>query len=281
MAIFLPVTSAGYSRPWTKEQIVARGIQKRKFAAQQKARLMAPENKTKFNEANPGLIDALRELTSWNSFAASLVEQFDDRGSLSEKQTGAAVAMLMKVKANKANRPEAPTVDLSNVVAMFNKAHEAIKTPKFRFEDLVISRAPDTGANAGALYVKVDGEYAGKVKEELRKLLSQQGVLLIGKELDHMMFYLITCAKNQQHQFEAEIMRRQFGWADNDSKFILGDKEIGTDTVKFSPPSPVTERLCPYFEPKGTLEEWKKVVSVYNMPNFEPHSYFVCLVYCS
>jgi hypothetical protein len=48
---------------------------------------------------------------------------------------------------------------------MFNKAHEAIKTPKFRFEDLVISRAPDTGANAGALYVKADGQYVGKVKE--------------------------------------------------------------------------------------------------------------------
>ena len=164
MGIFLP-TYSGYRRPWTQEQIVARGIQKRKFAAQQKARQMAPQNKIKFEEANPGLIDALRELISWNSFAASLVEQFDDRGSLSEKQTVAAVAMLMKVKANKANRAEAPTVDLSNVVAMFNKAHEAIKTPKFRFEDLVISRAPDTGANAGALYVKVDGEYAGKVKE--------------------------------------------------------------------------------------------------------------------
>ena len=167
MSMFLPVTSAGnyHYSTWTKERIVARGIQKRKFASQQKARLMAPENKAKFNEANPGLIDALKELTSWNSFAASLVEQFDGRGSLSDKQTGAAVAMLMKVKANKANKPEAPSVDLSNVVAMFNKAHEAIKTPKFRFEDLVISRAPDTGANAGALYVKVDGEYMGKVKE--------------------------------------------------------------------------------------------------------------------
>ena len=165
MSIFLPVTSAGYNRTWTKEQIIARGIQKRKFASQQKARIMAPENKAKFNETNPGLIDALRELTSWNSFAASLVEQFDDRGSLSDKQTGAAVAMLMKVKANQAARAEAPTVDLGNVVAMFNKAHEAIKTPKFRFEDLVISRAPDTGANAGALYVKADGQYVGKVKE--------------------------------------------------------------------------------------------------------------------
>jgi len=167
MSMFLPVTSAGnyHYSTWTKERIVARGIQKRKFASQQKARLMAPENKAKFNEANPGLIEALKELASWNSFAASLVEQFSDRGSLSDKQTGAAIAMLMKVKANKSARAEAPSVDLSNIVAIFDKAHEAIKTPKFRFEDLVISRAPDAGANAGALYVKVDGEYMGKVKE--------------------------------------------------------------------------------------------------------------------
>ena len=119
----------------------------------------------KFNSDNPGLIRALREISSWNSFAKSLVEQFSKRGSLSDKQTGAAVAMLMKVKASKANKAEAPTVDLSNVAEMFSKAHEAIKTPKFRFEDLVISRAPDHGVNAGALYVKIEGEYAGKVKD--------------------------------------------------------------------------------------------------------------------
>ena len=127
---------------------------------------MSYANMSSFKEENPGLIEALKELTSWNNFAASLVEQFNKRGSLSEKQTGAAVAMLMKVKANKSkNSIMGQSVDLGNVVAMFNKAHEAIKTPKFRFEDLVVSRAPDTGANAGALYVKVDGEYAGKVKE--------------------------------------------------------------------------------------------------------------------
>ena len=134
------------------------GINFSKYAIQKK-------KEVEFEKANPGLIDALREVVSWNSFAASLVEQFDDRGSLSEKQTGAAVAMLMDIKAKKAERAEAPTVDLSNVVAMFNKAHEAIKTPKFRFEDLVISRAPDHGVNAGALYVKIDGGYAGKVKD--------------------------------------------------------------------------------------------------------------------
>ena len=127
------------------------GIQKRK--------------EVEFEKANSGLIDDLREISSWNSFASSLVEQYSKRGTLSDKQTGAAIAMLMKVKANKAQKAEAPSVDLGNVVAMFSKAHEAIKTPKFRFEDLVISRAPDHGVNAGALYVKVNGDYAGKVKE--------------------------------------------------------------------------------------------------------------------
>ena len=118
-----------------------------------------------FENENPGLIGALKEVTSWNSFAESLVQQFNKRGTLSEKQTFAAVAMLAKIKVKKANRDEAPEIDLSNIIAMFSKAHEAIKTPKFRYDDLVISRAPDTGVNAGALYVKVTGEYAGKVKE--------------------------------------------------------------------------------------------------------------------
>ena len=135
----------------------------------------------KFDQENPGLIDALREITSWNSFAASLVSQYESRGTLTEKQTGAAVAMLMKIKAKKAERDAAPQIDLSNIVEMFNKAHEAIKTPKFRYDDLVISRAPDSGVNAGALYVKVNGEYAGKVKEG--KWFGSQDVLAKLKEI--------------------------------------------------------------------------------------------------
>ena len=135
----------------------------------------------KFDQENPGLIDALREITSWNSFAASLVSQYESRGTLTEKQTGDAVAMLMKIKAKKAERDAAPQIDLSNIVEMFNKAHEAIKTPKFRYDDLVISRAPDSGVNAGALYVKVNGEYAGKVKEG--KWFGSQDVLAKLKEI--------------------------------------------------------------------------------------------------
>ena len=76
----------------------------------------------------------------------------------------AASAMLMKIKQNKEDKQSnIVSIDLSNVKKIFDKAHEAIKSPKFRVDNMVLSRAPDSGVNAGAIYVKVDGEYAGKV----------------------------------------------------------------------------------------------------------------------
>ena len=110
-------------------------------------------------------------------------------------------------------------------------------------------------------------------KEELRKILSAQGVVMMPKQLDNMMVYLIECTKNQQSQDEAEIMRTQFGWVDEDTKFILGDKEINCSNVRYSPPSPKTESICKWLVSKGDIEEWKRVIQVYNKPDFEPHAF--------
>jgi hypothetical protein len=107
------------------------------------------------------VISDLKELVSWNSFAASLVEQYDRKGSLSEKQISSAKSMISKVKEKKTFA----SIDLSGVKSIFDKAHKAIKTPKFRYDDIVISRAPDHGANKGALYVKINGDYVGKVAD--------------------------------------------------------------------------------------------------------------------
>ena len=116
------------------------------------------------SEEHKKILYALREIMSWNSFARSLVEQIINKGSLSEKQMFAASAMLMKIKQNKEEKQSnIVSIDLSNVKKIFDKAHEAIKSPKFRVDNMVLSRAPDSGVNAGAIYVKVNGEYAGKV----------------------------------------------------------------------------------------------------------------------
>ena len=110
-------------------------------------------------------------------------------------------------------------------------------------------------------------------KEELRKRLAHYGVIAMPKSMDHIMAYVIQCAKVLQNLKEVETMRNQFGWADDDSKIVLGTKEISADGIRYSPPSTATEKLAKWMEPKGTLEAWTKIANTYNMPGFEPQAF--------
>ena len=110
-------------------------------------------------------------------------------------------------------------------------------------------------------------------KEELRKKLAFYGVYALPKAMDGIMAYVMQCAKELQITTEVETMRNQFGWADDDSKIILGTKEISADGIRYSPPSTATEKLAKWMEPKGSLDEWKKIANTYNMPGFEPQAF--------
>jgi hypothetical protein len=65
-----------------------------------------------------------------------------------------------------------PTVSLSGLVAFLKAARErGLKFPKTRFAapgngELLLSLAGDDSKNPGAVYVKLNGEYAGKVTRE-------------------------------------------------------------------------------------------------------------------
>lgn len=152
-------------------QSYADRLKSRNKAAARKASALDVAKDT-FNSEHPGVIEGLRALTGWNSFAADLVRQFEERGSLSDKQVAAGISQIEKAAKRDAERAAqkaaekatAPVVDLANVRAMFEVAKSnGLKKPGLWFGDLKISEAPATGRNAGALYVKQNGEYAGKI----------------------------------------------------------------------------------------------------------------------
>jgi hypothetical protein len=87
--------------------------------------------------------------------------------------------------------------------------------------------------------------------------------------------YLVQCAKELQVTQEVEMMRQQLGWADDDRKFILGDREIGADYIRYSPPSKATRDVAHALRPMGSFDEWKEIINVYDMPGFEPHAFAV------
>jgi hypothetical protein len=106
------------------------------------------------------------DMASWNALAASLFEQHNAGRIWSEKQIQAVQLMIERMEIRRAERNQAAMqVDLSPIAKLFETAKSSgYKRPVFRAEGLSISLAPDTGNNAGALYVKTEsGDYIGKV----------------------------------------------------------------------------------------------------------------------
>jgi len=88
-----------------------------------------------------------------------------------------------------------------------------------------------------------------------------------------IMEYITKFAQYLQDLNEAEKMRTQFGWCDDYTKFIIGDREISADGVKYSPPSNQTAYFVPNFKPKGSIEQWKRCVDVYGRPGNEARAF--------
>lgn len=122
-----------------------------------------------FEAQHPGLIARLREIASWHQFAASLVASFDRWHGLTDNQAAAAYRSLEKGAEGRQNvaakrAAASGDVDASAIQAMFDRASASgLKRPSFEAAGIEFSKASDTGRNPGAIYVKVRGDYAGKI----------------------------------------------------------------------------------------------------------------------
>lgn len=112
-------------------------------------------------------IERLRAAAGWSDFARSLIAYHDNGSEWSERQCSAILSMCSKLKAKEAAKADTAEVDLTPVRELFkNAVQSGYKRPTFRAEGLVISLAGAGSVNAGALYVKRDGEYLGKIMGE-------------------------------------------------------------------------------------------------------------------
>ena len=94
-------------------------------------------------------------------------------------------------------------------------------------------------------------------RDEFRKFMSMQGVAVT--KMDEIMQYTTTWVNELQARETADEAHRQFGWAGKDMEtFILGNQKVYKDRIDFNPPASTTISLFSAFDPKGSLEEWKR-----------------------
>lgn len=110
-------------------------------------------------------------------------------------------------------------------------------------------------------------------KDKLREILAYQGVTAYGKRLDAIMGYVTKWVQELQQIAEAEKARRQFGWHDNDTKFIIGNREITATGVNYSPSSSQTSEVSGFYYRKGDVREWSKVANLYAQPGNEARAF--------
>jgi hypothetical protein len=114
----------------------------------------------------------LVDTSSWSAFSGDLVRSVKKYGDLSERQFAAAYASEEKHAVRQAaKQAERAAADAARVVLDLTRINElfegvlakGLKKPVLRADKLAISIAPATGKNAGCLYVKDEGQYAGKI----------------------------------------------------------------------------------------------------------------------
>lgn len=111
--------------------------------------------------------------SDWSDFYRSMLESIRTYGHLTDRQLASVQSGMAKSAARKAEKEatrqaqqaSAPTLDVSVIEQLFATAgRNGLKRPVFRALDgIAVSQAPANGRNAGALYVKENGEYAGKI----------------------------------------------------------------------------------------------------------------------
>jgi hypothetical protein len=173
--------SGGYVNPWRGKCHACKGAGFFKTSPEKRADLRkkradkkaasAELNFSDWADKNAALASYLLEVRSWNGFAASLTGSIRSYGDLTPNQATALNSLKFKHDAKQAQKAAADerreVLDLSKILELFDTARASgLKRLGLTVGKLRISVAPATGVNAGCLYVKDDGEYAGKITAE-------------------------------------------------------------------------------------------------------------------
>lgn len=106
-----------------------------------------------------------------SDFAESLARYAKNKGALTLGQSVAVLNSIERVKL----QADAPTVDTGKMEKVFGTAlGNGLKRPALTIGSYRFNPAPVTGANPGAIYVKKDGAYLGKLLKG-RFLAQMQG----------------------------------------------------------------------------------------------------------
>lgn len=122
------------------------------------------ENLNAVKAADPEVFTWLEANRERSDFARSVYDYGSRKGYLSPGQTAAVLNSIERARQRAAAEANAPAIDTTRLEAVFQRAlGNGLKKPALQVGEFRFNLAPSTGANPGAIYVKQDGAYLGKM----------------------------------------------------------------------------------------------------------------------
>lgn len=110
-------------------------------------------------------------------------------------------------------------------------------------------------------------------KEKFIAMIASYGMAVYGKKQESLLYYVVRSVEEMQNLVEADQSHRQFGWIEDESAIIVGDREIRATEVVYSPPSSPTLPNVPFFQVKGDFHTWKDIINHYGTPGMESRAF--------
>ena len=112
--------------------------------------------------------------------------------------------------------------------------------------------------------------------ETLRELLASKGVHEAANDakLKLIKGYLSSWHEKWQNSGEATKARTQFGWQDDDTVFVIGNREIDKDgNVSVATLANDVDNIARNYVKRGSLADWQEVANTYGKVGNEPRAF--------
>lgn len=103
--------------------------------------------------------------------------------------------------------------------------------------------------------------------DSAKTILSSKGVAAIDKEMKEIIVYISKVVKDLQAKYRADKSRQQFGWCDENTKFVVGHNEFHTQGKNYNPASAATKDFIEALAPVGDYVLWQDSFNMYGLPN--------------
>lgn len=110
-------------------------------------------------------------------------------------------------------------------------------------------------------------------KKQLAMTFGDIGVMPDLGHVENLVQYMIGYIRDLQKAASSSILYAQLGWRPDGQQFILPDRVVSATGVETITPSKNVTRALSWVEPRGTLDEWKKIMAVYERPGMEAHQF--------